>query len=52
MTWRQVLADIVFISARRQVRILTPDPRFHVDFAPGYHPTEPLTPDEWPDDLR
>ena len=37
---------------RRQVRNLTPDPRFRVEFAPGYHPTEPLADDEWPEDLR
>lgn len=46
------VAEIRRRAPRRQVRTLTPDPRFHVDFAPGYHPTEPLTPDEWPDDLR
>lgn len=37
---------------RRTVRDLTPDPRFRVDPAPGYHPDEPLTDDEWPDALR
>ena len=37
---------------RRPVRDLTPDPRLRVKFAPGYDPTEPLSEDEWPADLR
>ena len=37
---------------RRQGRDLSPDPRFQVEFGPGYHPTEPLAEDEWPDDGR
>jgi hypothetical protein len=34
------------------MRDLTPDPRFRVEFAPGYRPNEPLDADEWPEDLR
>jgi antitoxin (DNA-binding transcriptional repressor) of toxin-antitoxin stability system len=37
---------------KRSRRKLTPDPRFRVEFAPGYAPTEPLADDEWPDALR
>lgn len=37
---------------RRHARSLTSDPRFSVEFAPGYSPTEPLDSDEWPEDLR
>jgi len=36
----------------RQVRDLTPDPRFRVEFAPGYDPAEPLSEAEWPAGLR
>jgi antitoxin (DNA-binding transcriptional repressor) of toxin-antitoxin stability system len=36
----------------RRVRNLTPDPRFHAEYAPDYRPAEPLRDDEWPDDLR
>ena len=36
----------------RQVRSLTPDPRFRVTLSPGYRPTEPLGEDEWPEDVR
>ena len=39
-------------ARRRQGRNLTPDPRFRVDFEPGYAPTEPLDDDEWPEELR
>jgi prevent-host-death family protein len=46
------IAEIRRRVKRRQVRNLAPDPRFHVEFAPGYRPTEPLSDDEWPDDLR
>ena len=46
------VAEIRRRVKRRQVRNLTPDPRFRVEFAPGYRPMEPLTDDEWPDDLR
>lgn len=37
---------------RRHGRDLSPDPRFHVELAPGYQPTEPLGEDEWPEDGR
>jgi len=33
-------------------RDLTPDPHLIPRFAPGYDPTEPLSEDEWPSDLR
>ncbi len=46
------VAEIRRRVKRRQVRNLTPDRRFKVEFAPGYRPTEPLTDEEWPDDLR
>lgn len=46
------VAEIRRRAKRRQVRDLTPDPRFRVELAPGYRPTEPLSDDEWPDDLR
>ena len=37
---------------RRAARDLTPDPRFRVQFGPGYEPAEPLPDTEWPADLR
>jgi antitoxin (DNA-binding transcriptional repressor) of toxin-antitoxin stability system len=43
------VAEIRRRPTRRKVRDLTPDPRLRVTLAPGYDPTEPLTPDEWPD---
>jgi antitoxin (DNA-binding transcriptional repressor) of toxin-antitoxin stability system len=46
------IAEIRRRAKRRPVRDLTPDRRFRVKRARGYHPTEPLTRDEWPDDLR
>ena len=46
------VAEIRRRVKRRRTRNLRPDPRFLVELAPGYHPTEPLTADEWPDDLR
>ena len=46
------VAEIRRRVKRRQKRDLTPDPRFHVEMAPGYDPTEPLSDDEWPDDLK
>lgn len=46
------VAEIRRRSKRRPVRNLTPDPRFRVEFAPGYQPAEPLTDEEWPDTLR
>jgi antitoxin (DNA-binding transcriptional repressor) of toxin-antitoxin stability system len=46
------VAEIRRRARRRRVRDLTPDPRFHVEFAPGYQPAEPLAEDEWPEDVR
>ena len=40
------------VAEIRRVRDLTPDPRLFVEMAPGYDPTEPLSDDEWPDDLK
>lgn len=37
---------------RRATRHLKPDPRFNVEFAPGYHPTESLSDEEWPPTAR
>jgi antitoxin (DNA-binding transcriptional repressor) of toxin-antitoxin stability system len=45
------VAEIRRRPREQPVRDLTPDPRFHVEYAPGYDPTEPLSEDEWPDDL-
>jgi antitoxin (DNA-binding transcriptional repressor) of toxin-antitoxin stability system len=41
-----------YANARRRVRSLAPDPRFYVEFAAGYDPTEPLSSEEWPEELR
>jgi antitoxin (DNA-binding transcriptional repressor) of toxin-antitoxin stability system len=46
------VAEIRARSKRRRVRDLTPDPRFRVEFAPGYRPDEPLSEAEWPETLR
>jgi antitoxin (DNA-binding transcriptional repressor) of toxin-antitoxin stability system len=46
------IAEIRRRPARRRARILRPDPRFRVEFAPGYDPAEPLRDDEWPGDSR
>jgi prevent-host-death family protein len=46
------VAEIRRRARRRRVRNLMPDPRFRVEFARGYQPTEPLSDDEWPGDLR
>jgi antitoxin (DNA-binding transcriptional repressor) of toxin-antitoxin stability system len=46
------VAEIRRRVKRRQVRNLKPDPKFRVEFAPGYHPDEPLADDEWPANLR
>jgi antitoxin (DNA-binding transcriptional repressor) of toxin-antitoxin stability system len=46
------VAEIRRRGNRRRVRNLTAEPRFRAEFAPGYHPTEPLAEDEWPEDLR
>lgn len=42
------VAEIRRRGKRRRVRNLEPNPRFHVTFAPGFKPTEPLADDEWP----
>jgi prevent-host-death family protein len=39
-------------SAGASRRDLTPDPRFAVQLAPGYDPTEPLDENEWPEECR
>ena len=46
------IAEIRSRVKRRKVRDLTPDPRFRVEFSPGYQPAEPLADDEWPPDSR
>ena len=46
------VAEIRRRGKRRQMRKLTPHPRFRVTFSAGYRPTEPLGEDEWPEDLR
>jgi antitoxin (DNA-binding transcriptional repressor) of toxin-antitoxin stability system len=46
------VAEIRRRSKTRRARNLTPDSRFHVEFAPGYDPAEALSDDEWPDDSR
>ncbi len=42
------VAEIRRRVARRAVRNIAPDPRFRVERAKGYEPTEPLSGDEWP----
>jgi antitoxin (DNA-binding transcriptional repressor) of toxin-antitoxin stability system len=44
----QEVAEIRRRVKRRAARILTPDPRFRVERAPGYRPDEPLDDAEWP----
>jgi antitoxin (DNA-binding transcriptional repressor) of toxin-antitoxin stability system len=46
------VAEIRRRVKRRAARNLKPDPRFRVEWAPGYRPTEPLADDEWPDASR
>ena len=46
------VAEIRRRVRRRAARTVTPDPRLAVEFAPDYTPTEPLSDDEWPDELR
>ena len=46
------VAEIRRRTKRRHVRNLTAEPKFRVEFGPGYRPGEPLTEDEWPPDLR
>ena len=37
---------------RRVLRSLRPDPHLRVECAQGYDPAEPLTDEEWPNELR
>lgn len=46
------VAEIRSRPKRRKARDLSADPRFRVEYAPGYEPTETLTEDEWPTTLR
>lgn len=46
------VAEIRRFAKRRPVRNLTPDRRFRVEWAPDYHPDEPLSEEEWPATLR
>ena len=46
------VAEIRRRGQRRRLRMLAPDPRLRVEFAPGYNPAEPLTEEEWPADQR
>ena len=46
------VAEIRRRVKRRRARDLKPSARFRVEFAAGYRPTEPLTEDEWPKNLR
>ena len=46
------VAEIRRRSKRRRVRDLAPDPRFRLKYAPGYHPSEPLSDEEWPRGAR
>ena len=48
----QEVAEIRRRARRLKVRDLTPDPRFRIEFAPGYRPDEPLGKDEWPANRR
>jgi antitoxin (DNA-binding transcriptional repressor) of toxin-antitoxin stability system len=48
----RAVAEIRRRGKKRTARRLAPDPRFRVEFAPGYQPAEPLTDDEWPETLR
>jgi antitoxin (DNA-binding transcriptional repressor) of toxin-antitoxin stability system len=48
----QEVAEIRRRAKRRHTRNLAPDPRFRVEFAPGYDPAEPLAEDEWPPNLQ
>jgi antitoxin (DNA-binding transcriptional repressor) of toxin-antitoxin stability system len=46
------VAELRRRNSRAPVRDLKPDPSLRVTFAPGYDPTEPLSSDEWPENLR
>jgi antitoxin (DNA-binding transcriptional repressor) of toxin-antitoxin stability system len=48
----RAVAEIRRRTKRPGGRDLRPDPRFRVEFSPGYHPTEPLGEDEWPRTLK
>lgn len=48
----RAVAEIRRRVKKRAPRNLTAEPRFRVVMAPGYHPTEPLTDDEWPETVR
>src|SRR5436309_13040419 len=36
---------------RRSIRVINQEPRFQVEYSLIYKPAEPLSEDEWPDDL-
>jgi len=46
------VAEIRRRRKRARLRDLTPEPRFHVEFARSYDPAEPLAKEEWPRPLR
>ena len=46
------VAELRKRSSRPPLRELKPDPSLRVMFAPGYDPTEPLSLEEWPEELR
>lgn len=48
----RAVAEIRRHAKRRGVRDLAPDPRFQVELAPDYRPTEALTEEEWPENRR
>ena len=48
----RAVAEIRRRVKKRTARNLTADPRFRVELARDYHPTDPLTDDEWPETLR
>jgi antitoxin (DNA-binding transcriptional repressor) of toxin-antitoxin stability system len=39
-------------EAPQSRRNLKPDPKLRPALAPGYDPDEPLSPDEWPEELK
>ncbi len=46
------VAEIRRRGKRRVMRDLRPDPALRAEYAPGFDPTEPLSDDEWPEELR
>lgn len=46
------VAEIRRRPKRSHARNIDPDPKLRVEFLHGYRPDEPLTGEEWPDDLR